>query len=189
MVMPYIVYWNVSVLRGVVRGQRAPPNGGVLIAIYLLSLLSGETRVTSVRPAFTRYMSACDVVSRADVEDAVGRRVGEGSEETEGKSSTCEFGTRGGLVSITIQQLTAKPDLAREVAALRKEMGEGTVRPAEGFDTAFYFDIPEAGTQLHVVDGSSTHLMVSILGMGEGPQVSGAADRLARKALAKLVRR
>jgi hypothetical protein len=158
----------------------------VLTATYLLLLLSSDPRSLPVKPAFTRHLTACDMVSRTDVEKAIGRQVRNGEAEADGQSSTCDFATNGGLVSITVQRLKAKPDLAVEVAALKKGI-EGTVREASGFDTAFFFDIPEAGTQLHVIDGSSTHVMVSILGLGPGLEVSGAADRLARKALAKLV--
>ncbi|SPF51308.1 conserved hypothetical protein [Candidatus Sulfopaludibacter sp. SbA4] len=91
------------------------------------------------------------------------------------------------MVSITIQQLAAKPDLVSEIASLKKEIPEGIARNATGFDTAsFFFDIPGAGTQLHILIGDRQHLMVSILGFGEAPETSGAAERIARRAISRL---
>jgi hypothetical protein len=46
-------------------------------------------------------------------------------------------------------------------------------------------DIPNAGTQLHIVDGGSQHLMVSILGFGDASKVSGVAVQIARKAMTR----
>jgi hypothetical protein len=120
------------------------------------------------------------------VEEAVGRGVNDGAEETLGRASTCHFATKGGLVSITIQKLTAKPDLQQEIAALKKELPDAVVRDAPGFPEAFYLDLPGAGTQLHIAHNSSQHLMISILGFGAASQVSGAAAQIARKAMRRL---
>ena len=158
-----------------------------MILLLLIAALSTETRNAPANRAFPiQPPSACALVTRADVEDALGRQVGAGSEETEGRASTCDYSTKTGLVSFTVQRLTAKPNLADEAAALKKEMPQGVVRAAGGLGDAFYFDLPGAGTQLHILDGSSAHLMISILGFGEAPQVSGAAARIAGKALRRL---
>lgn len=111
--------------------------------------------------------------------------VSNGVEEIQGKASTCDYSTKTGLVSITIQRLTQKPDLRVEIAAMKKEIPEGLVRAAPGFTEAFYLDIPEAGTQLHIVDGGSQHLMVSILGFGDASKVSSIAAQLASKAMTR----
>jgi hypothetical protein len=131
-------------------------------------------------------LPVCAVVTRADVEAATGRAVDDGSEEVEGRTSTCEYAAKGGVVSIAIQRLAGKPDLRLEIAAMQKEIPESVVRQATGFGEAFYLDVPGAGTQLHIVSGSSAHVMVSILGLGEAPEVAGAAAEIARKALKRL---
>ena len=87
------------------------------------------------------------------------------------------------LVSITIQRLMAKPDLQLEIAVLKRELPEAVVRDAPGFPEASYLDLPGAGTQLHIAKDNGQHLMISILGFGEGLQVSGAAAQIARKAM------
>ena len=119
----------------------------------------------------------------------MGRSVNDGDEETQGRASTCHYATNGGLVSITIQRLTAKPDLQLEIAALKKELPDAIVRDAPGFAEAFYLDLPNAGTQLHIAHNNSQHLMISILGFGDALQVSGAAAQIARKAIRRLCRR
>ena len=161
-------------------------NGYVLIILYLLSTYSGQTRIPSATPAL---LTACRIVTKAEVEQAIGRVLSEGSEEIEGRASTCDYNTKLGLVSITLQRLSFQPNLPRQIAALKQEIPEGVVRDAPGFSGAFYFDLPGAGTQLHIIntaDGSSAHLMISILGFGDASQVSGAAAQIARKALSRM---
>jgi hypothetical protein len=131
-------------------------------------------------------LTACSLVTKADVEEAVGRSVNDGDEETLGRASTCHYATKGGLVSITIQRLTTKPDLQLEIAALKRELPEAVVRHAPGFPQAFYLDFPGAGTQLHIAKDNSQHLMISILGFGDASQVSGAAAQIAHKAMRRV---
>jgi hypothetical protein len=159
----------------------------VLILLLLLSSLSTETKNLPAKRSFApQSLTACALVTRADVEGAIGRQVGDGSEESEGPASTCDYSGKFGMVSFTIQRLTAKPDLQAEIAALKKKIPQGVVREANGFTNAFYFDLPGAGTQLHILDGGSAHLMISILGFGDAPEVSGAAAQIAGKAIRRL---
>lgn len=178
------------VLRLVVTASSPPSNRYVLTILYLMSTFYGGTRSLPVTgPLKPIHVSACAIVTKADVEQAIRRVVSEGTEAIDGEASTCEYSTKNGLVSITLQRLTAKPNLPREVAALKKEIPEGVVREAADFPDAFYFDVPDAGTQLHIINGSNgslTHLMISILGFGNASEVSGAAAQIARKAMSRL---
>ncbi len=123
----------------------------------------------------------------AEVEQALGRRFVRGQEESRGAESTCDYGAGNGQVSITIQHLTAKLDVAAEIASLKESIPESTVRMTSGLGgTAFFQDIEGAGTQLHVIRDDRDHVMVSILGFGDASAVSAAAERLARAALGRL---
>lgn len=134
-----------------------------------------------------RQVSACAAVTRADVEQALGQRVAEGEEQTDGTASTCDYTGRRGQVTITVQRLTAELDLATEIESLERTIPESSVRYAPGFrGTAFFLDIAGAGTQLHIVRGDRNYLLVSVLGFGEAARVSRAAERMARKALGRL---
>ena len=156
----------------------------MLVILYVLSAFSAGTwNLPSNRSLGPYHLTACSLVTRADVEEVVGRSVNDGDEETQGRASTCHYATKGGLVSITIQKLTAKPDLQQEIAALKKELPDAVVRDAPGFPEAFYLDLPGAGTQLHIAKDNSQHLMISILGFGDASQVSGSAAQIARKAM------
>lgn len=162
-------------------------NGLVLINLFFLAAVSGTTPNMPVsHPALPHPLTACSVVTRLDVEDAIGRQLSEGKEENEGPTSNCDYAVKGGLISITIQRLAVKPDLKVEFANLKKEIPEGTVRKAPGFPGAFYFDMPDAGTQLHIINANNEHLMISILGFGDASQVSGAAAQIARRAMKRL---
>jgi hypothetical protein len=156
----------------------------VPITFYLLAAVYATTPNLHAGHAF--QPGACSIVTRADVEDAIGRRVNDGQQEIQGRGSNCDYAAEGGLVSITIQKLAARPNLQVELAALKKEIPEGVVRNAPAFPRAFYFDIPDGGTQLHIVNDNNQHLMISILGFGEASQVSGAAAQLARRAMRRL---
>ena len=159
----------------------------MLIPLYLLAASYAiPHNVSASRPLPPLPLTACSIVTRTDVEDAIVSRVSGGKEDSEGPVSSCDYAAKGGLVSITLQRLAATPDLAAEIAALKKLVPEGVVRNAAGFPQAFYFDIPGSGTQLHIINDSHEHLMISILGFGDAFQVSGAAERIARRALRRL---
>ena len=159
----------------------------MLLPIYLLTALSSIPQTQpSTHPIAWARATACTVVTKAEVEDAIGHRVNDPTEQTEGRSSNCDYAVKGGLVSITIQRLTAKPDLQAEIAAMKKEIPEGVVRNAPEFPQACYLDIPGAGTQLHLISDNNQHLMISILGFGDPSEVSAAAVQLARKAIHRM---
>jgi hypothetical protein len=169
------------------RARSRVRNGAVTAILLFLTLFSTETRnAPAKRPVTPRRLTACAVVSRADVEQAIGRPVDAGSEEMAPAASTCDYEGSGGLVTITVQQLASKPDLAVEMASLRKEIPEGAARPASGLEDAFFFDIPGVGSQLHVLTGARQHLMVSVCGFGEPARAAVAAERIARKAIGRL---
>src|SRR5438045_2161195 len=109
-------------------------------------------------------MTACDLVTRLDVEQAIGKAVDGGTGQA---AASCDYEGSGGLVTITLQELPARPEMAMEIASLRKAIPEGSARRASGFAAAFFFDIPGVGSQLHVLTGERQHLMVSVCGFGE----------------------
>ena len=126
-------------------------------------------------------------MTAADLERALGRRFGPGHEESRGGESTCDYGAGNGQVSITIQRLRVKLDIPAEIESLKKSIEDSSVRMASGLGSAaFYLDIAGAGTQLHVVREDRDYVMVSILGFGDAPQVSAAAERIARAALGRI---
>ena len=134
-----------------------------------------------------RPLSACSIVTGADVQLALGRSVAQGKESNEGSKSTCDYAGGTGQVSITVERLAAKLDLDAEIASLKAGIPEGTVREAPGIAArAFFLDIPGAGTQLYVIRGDTDFILISVLGFGGALQVSPAAETFARQALRRL---
>ena len=126
------------------------------------------------------------MVTRPEVQNALKRTVEPGREEYTAGSATCDYTSRGAQVSITLQHLDGVPDLAAEMAALEKEIEGARARPAPAFGPqAFYLDIPDAGSQLHLFRGRD-YLLVSVLGFGDLEHTAQALNLLARAAIARI---
>jgi hypothetical protein len=165
-------------------------NGAVTLLLYvpLLLAFSGDSHATASKPSPLGFPAACTVVTRADVEQALGRPVGRGKEDTADDSSSCDYAAGSGIVTITVQHVRRRLDVRAEAANLQRAIPDGHLREAHLAETppettAFYLDIDGAGTQLHVIRGGHDYVLVSVLGFGEAGRVSQAAEKMARKAL------
>ncbi len=121
------------------------------------------------------------------MQQALGRPVATGRQSADGPQSTCDYAAGAGQVSVTVQRLTAKLNVAAEIESLKASIPEASVREAPDVDAlAFFLDIPGAGTQLYVIRDDRDFVLISVLGFGDAAQVSGAAEAMARKALGRL---
>jgi hypothetical protein len=155
-----------------------------LVPVLLLLFDATVRSVPPRTPAAERELAACTAVTRADVEIALGRKLGRGEEANANGSSTCDYSGGGGQVTVTMQHLGAAPDLDQEKQALKTEFPDSTLRDitVEGAN-AFFVDMRGAGTLLYLIRGGHDYVMVAILGFGEPETVSSAALKLARMAL------
>ena len=71
-------------------------------------------------------LSACFVVTRADVQQALGRSVAKAEERKEGPESTCDYAGGSGQVTITMQRLTEKLDMRAEIESLKASIPDGS---------------------------------------------------------------
>lgn len=134
-----------------------------------------------------RGLTACAVVTRAHAEQALGVSLSAGRAEETARQSNCDYAGKDGLVTVSIQRLTRKADLAAEIAGLKQAFPESTVCEIPGLGSgAFLLSIPGAGAQVHAIGGDAEYVMVSVLGFGEPKAVSPAAESLARSALTRL---
>jgi len=130
-----------------------------------------------------KALGACTAVTAEDVHLALGVHFRRAAET----AATCDYAAGNAQVSVTLQRLNAPLDMAAEIAALQLEMPGTTARMLKGIGgEAFLLEIPGAGAQLHAVRGERDYVMISILGLGDAGAVSGAAEKLARAALARL---
>jgi len=148
-----------------------------------LLLLAGVISTRPVPQAVPRLLSACNLVTRGDLQFAAGQRFGEPSRSESGAASVCDYQSGRGQIRVAIQRCEGKLDLCGEVSALQSEIEGSSARAAASFGPqAFFLEIAGAGTQLHIVRGNA-YLMVSVLGVPGSEQV---AERLARTALDRL---
>jgi hypothetical protein len=150
-----------------------------------MAAVAAQVAALAPPPTPIRVFNACFAVTRTDVAVALGRSVSKPEEETSTNASTCDYTGNHGRVTISLQRLEREPDIAAEIAALQREIAGASARPAAAFGPkAFFLDIPDGGTQLHVIRGRD-YLMVSVLGFGDAPVVSRAVETMARAALSR----
>jgi hypothetical protein len=160
----------------------------VLTSLPLLLLLSSHSpSALPVRPLELRAETACGAATRADVEEALGRTVANGRESRSDGGSVCSYVGAGGEVTITLQHAAAKLDIPEEIRNLQASYPTATMREAPGIGKrAVFLDMPDIGTQLHVIRSDHDYLMISILGFGDAARVAPAVEKIARKALDRL---
>jgi hypothetical protein len=156
----------------------------------LAFLLTAATHAPSPVPvpaSLFKTQSACTVVTRAEIEAALGRSLSSSVEHKGSGQSTCDYTGGDGEITIALVHSDDKLDPDSQIAELKKLLPKGALRETTGLGSRAYFlDIPNAGAQLHVLRGEHDYLMVSVLGFGGPAEVSEAARRIARKALDRL---
>lgn len=158
----------------------------VLAYLPLLLAVSTQTPAKQLAspPADVKTMTACLAVTRPEVEEALGRPVGNGKERKSRGTWICEYEASDGQVTITIFHSPEKLNLPAEIKSLKKAIPDAKIREVGGIGTrAFFMDMAAIGTQLHVISGEYDYLLVSVLGFGDANQVSPAAEKMARQAL------
>jgi len=159
-----------------------------LFPIVVLLSVPQNTRPAVVQPpAQQKIVSACAAVTRTDVEEALGRYVDKGTEQADSAQSTCDYAGKSGVVTVQIHRLTAELNIPAEIDQLKTALPGENIHEVAGMGShAFFCDIPNAGTQLHVIRGSQYYVLVSVLGFGDAEQVRDAVERIGRRVLARL---
>jgi hypothetical protein len=127
---------------------------------------------------------SCGAVSRDQIEDAIGRLVAESTQEQSRFGSTCRYSAGDTEVEISIQHLTQSLNLPAELERLRTDIPGAELREVAGLaEHAYAVEIPDAGTQLHVLPGEREYFMVSVLGLDAGHHGFDAAMKIAQAVL------
>jgi hypothetical protein len=141
------------------------------------------------QPVAPKVLMACDVVTKPDVELALGRHLLEAGWQVRSTRERCDYQAAGGQVTIRLENSSVALDPRTEFAALKNTFPGSQARELQGLGApAMLLDLPEAGTQVFVIDGEHRYLLVSILGFGDPGRVSQAAERLAREAFKRTSR-
>jgi hypothetical protein len=134
-------------------------------------------------------INACDVVTKPDVEEALGRHMLEAGWQVRSTRERCDYQAEGGQVTIRLEHSSAVLDPKTEFSALKKTFPGSHARELAGLGVpAMLLDLPDAGTQVFIIDGEHRYLLVSILGFGDPARVSKAAEQLAREAFKRSAR-
>jgi hypothetical protein len=165
----------------------------MILALFLPLAISFSTDVTvrqvpKLAPP-ARVVSVCEVVTKPDVELALGRHLMGGGWTTRSSRERCDYQAEGGQVTIRLEHSSTTLDPKSEFAALKKTFPGSHARELAGMGApAMLLDLPDAGTQVFVIDGEHRYLLVSILGFGDAAKVSKAAELLARQAFERAAR-
>ena len=154
----------------------------------LLLLSSHSPSGLSAKPAIAiRAETACSAASKADIEEALGHTLSNGKESRTDTGTVCNYVGAGGEVTVLMQHAAAKLDVPQEILNLKESFPNATMRDAPGIGKrAVFLDMPDIGTQLHVIRGDYDYLMISVLGFGDATHVGPAVEKIARKALDRL---
>lgn len=154
----------------------------VLMPLLILGGTINAAEQAKPRPA-AKPLSACALVTKAEIEEVIGRAISDGMPRKDRTMDICAFTTpKGDQVNIFVTRSPAKRDLSKALDQAREAMPGATVREVQGLgDKALLVDHPTRGTLLSVYRAGDT-LVVSVLEAGDGAKADAAAEKIARKA-------
>ena len=167
------------------RGMIEVMHKSSLIVLMPLLILGGTINAAEQakpRPA-AKPLSACALVTKAEIEEVIGRAIGDGRPMKDRDMDVCAFTTpKGDKVGIFVTRSPAKRDLSKALDEAREAMPGATVREVPGLgDKALLVDLLIQGTLLSVYRAGDT-LVVSVLEAGDGAKAHAAVEKIARKA-------
>ena len=131
--------------------------------------------------------TACALLLRSDVVEAVGVPVAEGVTQIVDRDVTsCSFaGERGGQVAILVRRVPARDWVSEQVARMTRAVQLGSYREVPGIGhRSFLYYLPGAGAVLCVF-GLDYYLQVSLFHMGEDSRIPAILQKLAITALVR----
>jgi len=154
----------------------------------LFFLASNSPSALTAKPEFApRVQTACSAATKADIEEALGHTVANGQESRTDTGTSCNYVGAGGEVTVLVQHASVKLNIPEEIRNLKESFPNAKMREAPGIGKrAVFLDLPDIGTQLHVIRNDHDYLMISVLGFGDPARVAPAVEKIARKALDRL---
>jgi hypothetical protein len=147
-----------------------------------MSVFLGPAAAQPAKPG----LSPCALLTKAEVQEAVGAPVSEGVVNSTNKS-VCDFkaGDTGSTVGIMLTTKAAADTAERTVSGLKKMKISAEVTP--GFGDSAYASSPGYGMQQLGVYKGSNHVIVTVLLLGAPDAKSKTvAQAVMRKALARV---
>lgn len=153
----------------------------LLSAVLFFSTSSAAPAAINPQTSAPGMAVTCGAVTRAQIEAATGLLFSNGTAEQSKFSSICSYSSGDVEVEISIQHLTQPLNLPAELERLRTDFPGSELHEVTGIaEHAYALEIPEAGTQLHVLPGDREYFMVSVLGLNAGHHGFDAAAKIAQ---------
>ena len=163
--------------------DKTPP-----LLLLTLWLFGGATHAApQAKPNPTaKPPSACAIISKAEIEQAIGTTLGKGVGRQVHEADVCEYSNaKGNKVNIFVSHAQGKRDLSTLVAEAQKSLPEAMIREFPGLgEKALLVTDSRGGTMLSVYRGGDS-LVVSVYGMGNRAQARAAVEKIAKKAFSR----
>jgi len=132
-------------------------------------------------------LGACGLVTKAEIEQAIGTAIGNGVPHQARKDAVCAYAnSKGNKVNIFMSRSLDKRNLNTLVAEAKMAMPQAKVREFPGLgDKALMVEHPNGGTMLSVYRGGDV-LVVSVYGIANSAKAEAAVEKIARKAFKRL---
>lgn len=134
-----------------------------------------------------KLRTACDLITKAEIEQAIGTTVDVGIPHKNDKAETCAFRKENrDAAGFFISRSKDKRDLNVLVAKTKETLPMAKVREVPGLgQKAILVDDPNVGTMLSVYRGGDA-LVVSVAKTGNGVKPDAAAETIARKVFKRM---
>jgi hypothetical protein len=133
-----------------------------------------------------KLRSACGLVSKAEIEQAIGTTLGNPMQREVEEANICTYeNAKGNKVKIYLARAQGERDLSTLVDEARKALPQAKVQEFPGLgEKALLVNDPRGATILSVYrDGDS--LVVSVYGIRNGAKAEAAVESIAKKAFSR----
>jgi hypothetical protein len=156
-----------------------------LVPLILLWTLEGALRAaqqTKPNPA-AKPLSACAVVTKAEIEQAIGITMGNGMPHRAREADVCAYeNKKGNKVNIFVTRSQEKRNLNTLVDDAKKALPKAKVQELRGLgEKALLVEDPKGPTILSIYRGGDV-LVVSVYGISNRTTAEAAVEKIARKA-------
>jgi hypothetical protein len=154
----------------------------MLSSLVLFLTLAGTPQTASAPSTFpSASVFTCSTVTRVQIEAAIGQRLSQGTEKESTFACTSTYSAVDISITISIRHLTKPLDLAAEIESLKAALPGSKLSEVAGIaEHVFALEIPDAGTQLHILPNGREYLLVSVLGLDDADHGFNAAMKIAR---------
>jgi hypothetical protein len=153
------------------------------ILLLTLSLLRGDiSAAQQTKPKATvKPLGPCALVTKAEIEQAIGTGIGPGALGRTGKAEACTYlNPKGIKLNIYVSRSQDKRNLGSLVDEAKKALPQAKVREFPGLgEKALLVEYPNGGTMLSVYRGGDA-LVVSVYGIANEAKAEAAVEKIAR---------